>query len=83
MSNESLGLPLVLAETPQHRRHRRIIVVLAAQLAVILAAAGAVALIQWALAYHPSARPAAALTSPGNDADAVVAFSPDGKTLRR
>jgi WD40 repeat protein len=81
VSKESFDLPPVLAEPPRHSRRHRIIVAVAAHLAVILGRAGVVALIQGSGAEHPSVGLAATLTSPGDGQGVVAAFSPDGKTL--
>jgi hypothetical protein len=81
VGKESFDLPPVLAEPPRHSRRHRIIVAVAAHLAVILGTAGAVALIQGSGADHPSVGLAATLTSPGDGEGTVAAFSPDGKTL--
>jgi hypothetical protein len=78
VSNDSLGLPPVLAGPSRPSRRRRIVV---AHLAVVLATAGVVALIQHHLD-QPLISPAATLTSPGDTGlGAVAAFSPDGTTL--
>jgi WD40 repeat protein len=78
VSKESLGLPPVLAAPPRRSRRHRVIVAVAAHLAVILGTAGVIALIQWS---DGSAGPAATLTSPGDGQGTTAAFSPDGKTL--
>ncbi len=78
MSKESLDLPPVLAAPPRSSRRHRVVVAVAAHLAVILGTAGVVALIQWS---GGPAGLAATLTSPGDGQGTVAAFSPDGRTL--